>query len=286
MKVMDLKCFDLFDFDSKIQILDVGASAIAEVPVYKKLMDMGLAHLNAFEGDERQIEAIKTAYSPNVSIFNSFLYDGTEQKVRLAAPASGMSSLLQPDQLALNFFNGFPVFGQIHAIEDVSTTRLDDVPGLPQIDFVKMDIQGAELTVLKNATEKLKDCVALQLEVSFVCLYENQPGFGEIDVWMRSQGFIPHRFLEVKRWSIAPTVFQGNFRIPGNQLLEADIVYIKNPLDPSKLTTEQLKKLAVISHYCMKSFDLCIHALIELERRNVLPPQGHKLYMENLSSFT
>lgn len=283
---MDLRCFDLFDFDSKIQILDVGASAIAEVPVYKKLMDMGLAHLNAFEGDERQIEAIKTAYSPNVSIFNSFLYDGTEQKVRLAAPASGMSSLLQPDQLALNFFNGFPVFGQIHAIEDVSTTRLDDVPGLPQIDFVKMDIQGAELTVLKNATEKLKDCVALQLEVSFVCLYENQPGFGEIDVWMRSQGFIPHRFLEVKRWSIAPTVFQGNFRIPGNQLLEADIVYIKNPLDPSKLTTEQLKKLAVISHYCMKSFDLCIHALIELERRNVLPPQGHKLYMENLSSFT
>lgn len=283
---MNVKCFDLFDIDSKIQVLDVGASAIAEVPVYKRLMDLGLAHLNAFEGDERQIEAIKTAYSPNVSIFNNFLFDGTEQKVRLAAPESGMSSLLQPDPLALNFFNGFPQFGHIHAVEDVSTTRLDDVPELPDIDFVKMDIQGAELTVLKNATERLRDCVAVQLEVSFVCLYENQPGFGEVDVWMRSQGFIPHRFLDVKRWSIAPTIFKGNFRVAGNQLLEADIVYIRNPLDPSKLTTEQLKKLAIISHYCMKSFDLCIFALLELERRDVLPQAGHKLYMENVNSFT
>lgn len=280
-----MKCFGLFDIEGKIQVLDVGASAIAEVPVYKRLMDMGLAHLNAFEGDERQIEAIKAAYSPNVSIFNNFLFDGTEQKVHLASPASGMSSLLQPDQLALNFFNGFPQFGQIHSVENVNTTKLDDVPELPDIDFVKMDIQGAELTVLKNATARLSDCVAVQLEVSFVCLYENQPGFGEIDIWMRSQGFIPHRFLEVKRWSIAPTIFNGNFRVPGNQLLEADIVYIRNPIDPGNLTPEQLKKLAVISHYCMKSFDLSSFLLLELERREILPPGGRKVYMENVNSF-
>jgi len=271
--------------DKKIQLLDVGASAIAEVPVYKKLMDLGLAHLNAFEGDERQIDAIKAAYSPNVSIFNHFLFDGSMQKVHLAAPESGMSSLLKPDAAALNFFNGFPQFGNILSVEDVQTTRLDDVPEFPDIDFVKMDIQGAELTVLQNATDRLRNCVAIQLEISFVCLYENQPAFGEVDVWMRSQGFLPHSFLDVKRWSIAPTIFNGNFRVPGNQLLEADIVYIRNPLDPGRLDVEHLKKLAVISHYCMKSYDLCIFALIELERRGVLQAGEHKLYMDNIGSF-
>ena len=45
--------FDLFNFNAKLEIMVVGASAIAEVPIYKKLLDMKLAHLSAFDGDER-----------------------------------------------------------------------------------------------------------------------------------------------------------------------------------------------------------------------------------------
>lgn len=95
---------------------------------------------------------------------------------------------------------------------------------------------------------------------------------------MRAHGFAPHCFLDVKKWSIAPTIFGGNFRQPGNQLLESDIVYINNPLRLDLLSVEQLKKLAMISHYCFASYDLCVHVLLELTARNVVPPETHNVY--------
>jgi FkbM family methyltransferase len=252
------RAFDFLELSAPLQVMDVGASAINEVPIYQPLLAAGLGHLNAFEGDARQIEGIRNTYGSSATVYSDFLFDGSEQTLYLADPASGMTSLFRPDPAALAFFNGFEDFGRIEAIERVRTRRLDDVEGLPLLDFVKMDIQGAELTVLKNGTHKLRNCLAIQLEVSYICLYEGQPSFGEVDVWMRSQGYVPHCFLDVKRWSIAPTVFEGNFRIPGNQLLESDIVYVKNPLRLDKLHDNQLAKFATLAHYVLGSTDLCV----------------------------
>ena len=270
---------DILGITETIHAMDIGASCIAEVPVYKKLLDENLAHLNAFEGDSRQIQKIHETYGHKVTIFNDFLSDGTEKTLYLASEASGMTSLLKPNLAALKFFNGFEQFGKIYTTEKIQTRRLDDVTGIPAIDLLKMDIQGSELSVLENGLSTLKDCLAIQLEVSYICLYENQPSFGEIDVWMRKNGFAPHCFLDVKRWSIAPTIKDNNFRIPFNQLLESDIVYIKDPLRLTELTSEQLKKMALIAHYCFSSFDLCVHVLMELISRGLLMADAPQQYL-------
>jgi hypothetical protein len=263
------KVFDFLELNELIQVMDAGASAIAEVPVYKPLLDNGWAELNAFEGDERQADGITGAYGNRAKIYRDFLFDGTEQTLYVTGAPTGMTSLLKPRVPALKFFNKFEEFAHVERTQRVQTRRLDDVEGLPLIDFLKMDIQGAELTVLKNGVEKLRNCLAVQLEVSYICLYEDQPAFGDVDLWMRSQGYVPHCFLDVKRWSIAPTIFNGNFRIPGNQLLESDIVYVKDPLNLERLTDPQLKKFAALVHYCFKSPDLCVFILRELERRGL-----------------
>ena len=154
--------------------------------------------------------------------------------------------------------------------ERIQTTRLDDIDEIGDLHFVKMDVQGSELNILKNGLKKLSNCVAVQLEVSFICLYENQPGFGEIDMWMRSIGFATHRFLDIKRWSITPTVNGNNFRRPFNQLLEADIIYVRDPLNMKKRTSGQLKMLAVMSEVFFDSPDLAIHCMRELVSRKIL----------------
>lgn len=269
--------------DPLIQVMDVGAAAIAETPMYKGLLDAGLAHLHAFEGDARQIAAIKAAYGDRATIHQAFLFDGSLRPLHIASPASGMTSLLKPRQAALNFFNGFDRFGAIEAVEDVQTCRLDDLGALPRIDLLKMDIQGAELTVMQHGQDRLRDCVAVQLEVSYICLYEDQPSFGDVDVWMRAQGYAPHRFLDVKRWSIAPTIFQNNFRVPGHQLLESDIVYVRDPLALDRLSDVQLEKLAVIAHHCLTSPDLCAFVLLELVRRGRLPEGHNRTYLAELA---
>ena len=232
---------NLFQLRDPIHVTDIGAAAITEKPIYASLLTAGAAQLSTFDGDERQSEGISEAFGPRIKHYAEFLFDGTRQTAQITSPASGMSSLLKPRAAALRFFNGFTQFGAVEKTEEVQTATLDSIADLPDIDFLKMDVQGAELTILQHGVEKLAACVALQLEVPFICLYENQPGFGEIDVWLRSQGFLPHCFLDIKRWSIAPTIFNRNFRVPGNQLLEADIVYIKDPLAMDHFSDQQLK---------------------------------------------
>ena len=266
--------------------MDVGASVISEVPIYKALLDKNLATLTAFDGDARQIEGIASSYNKSsVRIFDHFLFDGRMHKIHLCSPDSGMSSLYKPKARALDYFNGFSRFGEVQRIEDVQTVRLDDIDEVDPPDFLKMDVQGAELEILKNGVQKLETCLAMQLEVSFFSLYEEQPSFGEIDIYLRSKGFVPHMFLDVKRWSIAPTIFNGNFRVPGNQLLESDIIYIKSPLSLSGLSDTQLKKLAVLAHYSFKSYDLCARLLIALEERKVCEPNSHQYYLTNIKDF-
>ncbi|PQP54937.1 FkbM family methyltransferase, partial [Mycolicibacterium austroafricanum] len=76
----------------------------------------------------------------------------------------------------------------------LSTHRLDDISEIEHLDFLKIDIQGGELAVFQNGRTKLADAVAIQTEVSFVTLYRDQPTMGDVDVEMRSQGFVPHCF--------------------------------------------------------------------------------------------
>ena len=60
---------ELVALDHPINLMDVGAAAIAEVPVYKSLLDLDIAHLNVFEGDPRHIEQLNDAYGKKISIY-------------------------------------------------------------------------------------------------------------------------------------------------------------------------------------------------------------------------
>ncbi|MGZ3404732.1 MAG: FkbM family methyltransferase [Phenylobacterium sp.] len=255
---------EILGLDAPLEVADIGAADIAETPPYRVLLDAGLARLNAFDADVRQHEKLRATYGEHLALFTDIIGDGTEQTLYLAAPASGMTSLLKPDARRLEFFNGFDRFGEIHGTERVRTTRLDDVAGLPDLDFLKMDIQGGELMALEHGQARLAHCAMIHLEVSFVPLYEGQPGFGEIDVWMRAHGFIAHRFTDVKRWSVSPIVRNGNIRVAFNQLLEADIVYVRDLIDPA-LDVTLLKKTALLAHACYDSPDLAGHILARME---------------------
>jgi FkbM family methyltransferase len=58
------------------------------------------------------------------------------------------------------------------------------------IDFIHMDVQGAEAMVLKGAVNSLLFTKAIWLEVSTIDLYKDQALAEEIEVFMYSNGFI------------------------------------------------------------------------------------------------
>ena len=163
----------------------------------------------------------------------------------------------------------------------IQTQKLDDIDEIQYLDFLKIDIQGAELSVFESGRKKLKKTVAIQTEISFMTLYKDQPACGEIE--LRAQGFVPHCFAAVKQWLISPFTYVDQPNRAVNQLLEADLVYVRDFTRPELMNDEQLKHLAMIFHHCYQSYDLTLRCLMLLEQRGTVAEHTQQLYIDSLN---
>jgi FkbM family methyltransferase len=76
------------------------------------------------------------------------------------------------------------------AMVELPMYRLDEVvPAEAKLDFLKMDVQGAELKVLDGATKLLPTIKWIYLEVSFVSLNEGSPLFDHVFDHLRRLGY-------------------------------------------------------------------------------------------------
>ena len=178
----------------------------------------------------------------------------------------------QPPGARPNDSGAFPTLQPLGVVVErvpIETRRLDDIDEIVHLDLLKIAIQGGELAVLRHGRMKLAETVAIQTKVSFVTWHQSQPPFGEVDSALRSQGFIPHCFTELRRSPIG-NVPVGGTRPPPNQLTDADAVYVRDFAQPDVMTDEQLKHLALIAHHCYGSIDLTLRCVVLLEQRQVI----------------
>jgi FkbM family methyltransferase len=99
----------------------------------------------------------------------------------------GSGSLLEPT----HHKEGFPWVKFDNAIT-VATMTIDEWAGshhVEKIDFIWLDIQGAELPVLKASPHIMKTVKAIVTEVEFVELYKGQSLYAEMRPWLEAQGF-------------------------------------------------------------------------------------------------
>ncbi len=76
---------------------------------------------------------------------------------------------------------------------EVPTKRLDTFcaeNGIDKIDIMYIDVQGAELLVLKGAGEMLETVGAVWMEVEAIELYRGQPLKSDVENFMKSHGFM------------------------------------------------------------------------------------------------
>lgn len=101
--------------------------------------------------------------------------------------ANGVSSsILKPSSLA-RIYHG----NRLDVKETILVTevRLDEVLPDIAIDLLKLDLQGYELEALKGCEGLLDKIKIIMTEVEFVPLYQGQPLFAEIDIFLRQGGF-------------------------------------------------------------------------------------------------
>ena len=127
--------------------------------------------------------------------------------------------------------------------ETVQTRRLDDVlPPDEPVDFLKLDIQGAELLALRGAERTLARTAAVHCEVEFSPLYLGQPLFPEVQSHLDARGFTLIDLLVAHRYS---------YRVPSgraapDRLIWADAVFFREAEDdPAALLAQALAALLV-----------------------------------------
>jgi FkbM family methyltransferase len=266
------------------EVVDIGANPTAGGdPPYKPMLDVGLCRVTAFEPHEEAFAKLVQMKGPNERYLPFAVGDGNSHTLNIYW-GSAMTSLLEVDPATLDLFPEFIPWTKLVRQVEVATRKFDDITEVETVDFLKIDIQGSELSVFKSGKRKFAQTVAIQTEVPFITLYKDQPTVGDIDVELRRQGFVPHCFGEIKKWPISPHVAENNPWDTVDQLLEADIVYVRNFAHAETMTDEQLKQLALIAHYCYKSFDLALRCVMLLEQRAVLDAGAQEAYRSLIGS--
>lgn len=256
--------FQLLDDDCVLDILDVGASLTHAAP-YEKLVAANRARLIGFEPDPVECEKLNELFAGIHRFFPCFVGDGHEATYHQTNwVATG--SLFEPNLPLLDKFAYLSEITTPVAQIPVATTRLDDIADLGDIDFFKIDVQGSELNVFRNARSVLEQTLVIQTEVNFVEMYKGMPLFADVDAFLRANGFCYHRIdghgLRPFRSLPAPVLVGSR-----QQQFWSDAIYVKDWMRLDRLSPQKLRKYAAIVHDLFDSYDLAQAALLEHDRQ-------------------
>ena len=172
---------------SPTQIIHVGAWEGLDVPEYKSL---GIPKITLVEAMPNKASALRERYGNDeqIQIIEAAASDTSNKTVTFYPLDHGSSSLLKPKIESLqhifgDFIEAEPIAVQTIRIDDIETSNTSKI-------MLIIDVQGAELQVLRGSTEALKKTILLKVEVSTTTYYEGQSYQNEIALFLRIRGFI------------------------------------------------------------------------------------------------
>lgn len=174
--------------------LDIGGACGLQ-PHWNRFV--GNAHLYMFEPHEKSFRELQDSFRthPFESLFHILPYalaerDGPTKFYATNAPTG--SSLLKPNTKWKFHSPSDPYYYpmQVLDIDAVSLKTALDRGGVPDIDIIKMDIQGPELAVLRGLDQaRLDRTLLVELEVLFEPFYENSSRLPDVETFMTQNGF-------------------------------------------------------------------------------------------------
>lgn len=207
--------------DSPIRMVDVGASEGFQ----SDWVNLGPhVHFIGFEPHEPSYQKLLKNKKDNQSIFNHCLYDEKTTVQFHVTRKEDASSILRPNTEIISKYaiaNRFDIIERLNMQSDT----LDNVllsHDISDVDFIKLDTQGTELNILKGGKTLLESAIGVDVEVGFSPFYENQPLFGDVNVFMADNGFSLIDIHHLARYTRDP-----NIECRG-QLLGGNALYMKN----------------------------------------------------------
>jgi FkbM family methyltransferase len=179
-----------FIFNEKPIIFDIGANKGKTINKFLHVFPNATVH--AFEPIPELYKSLNNSFnSANVIVNNCALSENIESSNLHKTSNLDSSSLLRISQDAEKHW-GKDILQQSETIK-IQTDTVDSYCSshrIEQIDIMKLDIQGCELSALKGSREMLSNKAVglILLETTFTPTYSGQCSFGEIlDFWLFSK---------------------------------------------------------------------------------------------------
>jgi len=219
--VYQLKFGDAFKQQQKLitknnpVIFDVGAFDGRTAVAYIKKFSGAAIH--SFEPFPASFAKLSAARVNNEHVLNDFaLSDDNVQVPFYVSSAKTCNSMLPSSGFSVSINQGF----ENENVISIPTKKLDDYcaeKNIGLIDILKIDVQGAELKVLKGACEMLeqKKISLIYFETEFSPLYEGQPLFEDISLYLRDKGYVFFSFYNFNH-------------LPNGRMVAADAIFVSN----------------------------------------------------------
>lgn len=189
-------------------ILHLGAHEAEEAEEYQK---SGVDNVIWIEGNPELVPNLKEKLKKfsNNQILNLLVSDADNKDITLNVTNSTMSSSI------LDLAEHKVQHPEIDVVKSLNlkTTRLDSfISNHPEIDFstlnfLNIDIQGAELLALRGLGEYIKGFEFIYTEINLANIYEGCPLLEDLDLYLGNQGF-KRVEVEVTEWLWGDALYQ------------------------------------------------------------------------------
>jgi FkbM family methyltransferase len=208
---------------TSIKVIDVGAS----IGFHKRWEQLGdKLRIFLFEPDKDEYEKLVRLYDKDgrVKLFNVALSEDGKDLLLHVNTWVYSSSVYKHDQ---DFFSNLNMKNFYQPLKTVklNSKRLIDVIQ-DDIDFIKLDVEGIELPVLRGSSVILDKCIGIESEVSYIKWAKDLPLFGDVDSYLQSKGFHLSRLVNPGTYHyILPTSKLESQGIP----FSGDVLYFRDP---------------------------------------------------------
>ncbi|MBC7953937.1 MAG: FkbM family methyltransferase [Rhodospirillaceae bacterium] len=188
--------------------------------------------------------------------------------LHLPANPIGASLLAHDPEIGVRF--GLEALTTVERRLTVDTVTLDEAMtrwSLPAPAYLKLDVEGAELSILQSAPRVLSHMTALKTEASFIPARKDQPLAADLDVFLRGHGFVLMDILHPQRWRHQPLPphpysWAGAPAYSRGQIAQCDLLYFR---DPAAIPAED-GETALQAGLIAMAFGFFDHALDLFER--------------------
>lgn len=197
-----------------IQIFDVGAYQGEFTQCCLNVWPK--AKVACFEALDQKVIQLKhlASQNPAISVFPGLI--GAEAREQVPLHLGETASSVLVEQIPQNF----PVkFYPMRTIDQIVQEHFDDCPP----DFLKLDIQGYELEVLKGAEKSLPKIQVILTEVSLLDIHQNVPLLAEMMAWLNDREWVAYDICGLTRRPLDHALWQADFIfVPRHSPLRAD----------------------------------------------------------------